>query len=214
MVGGTCADAGGRGAGAGAAGAGPQPAAGNRVFGPGVIGADPTLGTDADAPPAPGGGAPGARADDGGRYGAQGVSQVGRLAPASGAPGAPAGAARAGRSLPRPGHVSEQSSALRQGACGRWGVQRGLTLAPCWQGYGNRSWIRAAHTAQLRANAEGACWACMLLRIHVLACNTHECTDRDSRHRARRVTLKRRAGHPGHAGLDVARRASVQGPMR
>ncbi len=76
MVGGSCAVAGGRGAGAGAAGAGPQPATGNRVFGPGVIGADPTLGTDADAPPAPGGGAPGARADEGGRYGAQGVSQV------------------------------------------------------------------------------------------------------------------------------------------
>ncbi|KAK9819157.1 hypothetical protein WJX81_007920 [Elliptochloris bilobata] len=77
MVGGNSPCAGGRASQAGAAGAGPQPAGGNCLFGPGVIGSDPTLGFDAgfDAPAA-GGSLPGARSEEGGRYGAQGVSQV------------------------------------------------------------------------------------------------------------------------------------------
>jgi hypothetical protein len=130
MVGGSCADAGGRGAAAGAAGAGPQPAAGNRVFGPGVIGADPTLGTDADAPPAPGGGAPGARADEGGRYGAQGVSQVGRPGaraepwPCLPGRGAQGGAYRAPRvSTSRATRFSgERAAAELCSACLRWRI--------------------------------------------------------------------------------------------
>lgn len=75
MLGGS-SPAGGRGAQTGGAGAGARQAAGNCVFGPGVIGTDPTLGLDADPGPPAGGGPPGARPEEGGRYSVQGVSQV------------------------------------------------------------------------------------------------------------------------------------------
>ena len=75
MLGGS-SRAGGRGAQTGNSGAGAQQAAGNWVFGPGVIGTDPTLGLDADPGPPAGSGLPGARLEEGGRYSAQGVSQV------------------------------------------------------------------------------------------------------------------------------------------
>ena len=75
MVGGS-SPAGGRSGQQGGAGAGAQQAAGNCVFGPGVIGTDPTLGLDADFGPPVGGSLPGPRLEDGGRYSAQGVSQV------------------------------------------------------------------------------------------------------------------------------------------
>lgn len=76
MVGGSSPGAGNRASQLGGGGTGPQPATGNRLFGPGVIGSDPTLGFDTDPAPVAGCGLPGARADEGGRYSAQGVSQV------------------------------------------------------------------------------------------------------------------------------------------
>lgn len=76
MVGGSSPGVGNRASQLGGGGAGPQPAMGNRLFGPGVIGSDPTLGFDTDPAPAAGCGLPGARADEGSRYSAQGVSQV------------------------------------------------------------------------------------------------------------------------------------------